>query len=367
MDRTLESPDKSASVVLNLSREGFRTQRDNFPSAQSETFNLDRWSERRELLAAVISGTRPENDLSINGRVITTDHYRRYGLIILDTIGDLAQQNDGIRPTFYQVVASLSKHPDVGAVGSPELEIVIRMLHARWFSGREDSESMWSGGSKNLYDGLTIRFPSDAADFAGLTLAQVVVATFAEKRGLLIPTTELVSRISPIEEGRRATGLIAPILQLLSQAGQIIRHPDQVSISGERSSMVAVWSDNSGQWAKPEILNPELSVISHAADRKWGWMFDLYANTGGSKSIFNHHTIIAAARRLDERGLVHLSEEYMPESADRPNGDRAYSRVQLTDYGAALAIPWLEVPVGGIIDDKNYEPLRFNLVNRPKI
>ena len=185
--------------------------------------------------------------------------------------------------------------------------------------------------------------------------------------GELFTTVAITDSLDLNLENKRISALLSPVLQLLSQSGKLVRHPDHVHETGERAFMVGVWSDSSGVWKKPEVLNPEMAVLRHAAPQNAGWMFELYANTKGDKSVFCHHTILAAAERLQQRGLITLTKEFMPAGSCPPNGDRAYARVQLTEQGKGLVLPWMEVVVGQSLTRANYDPLRINLVERPSL
>ncbi len=125
-----------------------------------------------------------------------------------------------------------------------------------------------------------------------------------------------------------------------------------------------MWSDAQGPWAKPALQNPEQVVLAHAAKSNGGWLFELYSNSGSRDGPFSNHTIKEAAQRLAERGFLVLSRQFPADASFAPSGMRLYDHVALTPEGEHVVRRWAEVPVGGLLDDSNYEELRWLLVTR---
>lgn len=358
-----------ASSEISLDREGIRHLREGFPAVSAQQFDMNLWRERRQQLEGILDNRISSKVLSLQNRVVTLEDYRSFGMVALDHMRELAGSLNGVRPTFYQIVARLSFDPDVGPVGSPALERAVRMLHGRWFSGGPEGSLFWTGSSKNLFDGMTVKLDSGAGAYAGMTVAEAMIRYLERHPSRLFTSTEIAQEFNLAGQERVSSGLLAPVMQLLAHASLVTRHPDHLCrLGGKEGKMVAVWSDRSGQWRKPSLLNPEQVVLAHAAGvADSGWMFQLYADTGGGKSIFSHHAVKGAAERLATRGMVHLTSEFMPEHLLRPSGDRAYARVRLTDTAENLVRPWQQVPEGALLTRANYDDLRLLLVEQRAI
>jgi hypothetical protein len=59
-----------------------------------------------------------------------------------------------------------------------------------------------------------------------------------------------------------------------------------------------------------------------------------------------------------------LSRQFPAEGAFAPVGMRLYDHVVLTPEGERAVRRWSDVPVGGVLDDSNYEELRGLLITR---
>jgi hypothetical protein len=275
----------------------------------------------------------------------------------------LAQDRNGIRPTFYQVVAEFRATPGYADLNSNDFEVATRVLKSAWFSGEKLGPKLWNGSEKNLYDGIVLRFDDTTPAVTGMNLPGAIVSILRRETGKLVSSAEIATELGMANNPARASRLLSATFQLLSETGDIVRHPDHTGAL-DSVNAVAVWSDAQGPWIKPALQNPEQVVLAHAAKRTGGWLFELYSNSGPGAGPFSNHTIKEAAQRLADRGFLVLSRQFPAEGAFAPVGMRLYDHVVLTPEGERAVRRWSDVPVGGVLDDSNYEELRGLLITR---
>lgn len=350
-------------IPISLHREGFRVYREGFPISKQDQFDWGAYGQKKSLFESLRNGELSPGALGIGGSKVTADKVITYATIALEHIEKLVSAQDGLRPTLYQLAASVSFDDRIGGINSQQFCEIIRVLNSAWFSKKDKAGGpLWSGSVKNLYDGITYSLDAENPELRGKSIAQGVLYVIAHKPDTLLTSRELIEALKLSMSPKNSAKIISPILQLLQHTGDILRHPDHVQpLVG--NAPVSVWSNTTGPWKKPPITNVDQTVLQHAAMGN-GWLYELSTTVTHTGNRFSNHSIKASARKLSDQGLLSLLREF-PGSEDLPpSGHRLYDRVEITPAGHTLAKSWLNTPIGGLLTREAYDPLRSILISR---
>jgi hypothetical protein len=344
----------------------YRTRRAGFPSVDDQPLDPVAVQARRTFIEELASGVRTPASVGLRGGLVAPEQYVACGRLALEFVESLAESRNGIRPTFYQVIACFRKASGFEDFNSKQFEVATRVLKSAWFSAEALGPKLWSGSEKALYDGIVYRFDQTVPDVAGMNLPGAVRSLLYREAGKLVSSAQMASALGFSADPIKASRLLSPTFQLLAETGEIVRHPDHIGAL-DSVNAVSVWSDAKGPWVKPALLNPEQVVLAHAAGKTGGWLFELCSNDSLSAGRFSNHTIKEAAQRLADRGFLILSRDLPPPGMFVPAGMRPYDRVRLTPEGERVVRPWCKIPEGGWLDGSNYEELRCLLVTRARV
>ena len=356
-----------ADQVINASRDGYRTKREGFPNAQRGKFPLPEFSNRSNHLRTLSDRFSQGEELKLGFPQSEIGDRISIGLRCFEHLNFLQDRLKGQKPSFYQVLAMSVLDPEIahGDLSASKLILAAKTLRTIWFSEVRAPSNLWKGDTKNVYDALSVHCL--LGPYNTYSPAQALQIYFRENSREVIGSHQLASEIGLKVYPRDASRLLCASLQLLTASSMVIEHPQHHNHS-KTQDLVSVWSANSGRWIKPPLENPELLVLAHAANgkEKGSWLSHLYSNAGLKTGIFNHHTIIAAARRLHERGLIYMDKAFISENdpINPPNGNRAYIKIWLQPAAAKFVQDWHEVPVGQLLVAEKYEALRTLIVER---
>lgn len=351
------------SIPISLHREAFRVYREGFPVSKQDQFDWDAYNQKRSLFESLRKGELKPGALGIGGSKVAADKVITYATIALEHIERLVSAQDGLRPTLYQLAASVSFDDRVRGINSQQFCEMVRVLNSAWFSQKDKAGGpLWSGSLKNLYDGITYNLNTDNPELRGKSVAQGVLHVIAHKPDTLLTSRELIEALELSMSPKNSAKIISPILQLLQHTGDILRHPDHVQpLVG--NAPVSVWSNATGPWKKPPIANVDQTVLQHASTGN-GWLYELSTTVTHTEDRFSHHSIKSSAKKLSAQGLLSLSREFPGSDDLPPSGHRLYDRVEITPAGYTLAKSWLNTPIGGLLTKEAYDSLRRILISR---
>ena len=95
------------STPISLQREAFRAYREGFPISKQDQFDWVAYGQKKDLFERLQNGELQPGALGIGGSKVAADKVITYAMIALEHIERLVSAQEGLRPTLYQLAASV--------------------------------------------------------------------------------------------------------------------------------------------------------------------------------------------------------------------------------------------------------------------
>jgi len=225
----------------------------------------------------------------------------------------LSENPDGSKPSVSQLLAVMALHPACGGIRGEMFRRAVNFVRARGERTENPEDAFWLGSVENFYHGFNLKA------FTGKLFPELVLDCMVESQGSLLSSSQLLENLPDELPIKKARQFLNPVLQFLRAAGAVIRHPDHKDPRSKK--MVSMWALAGVDPVKPVLRSPELLVLQHASTGS-GWLKDLYNSTAPCSDLkFSHHSIMNAARLLQNLGFLRITREVPPDPEHLSDGE----------------------------------------------